>query len=82
MLSLYTRRIVVGLAAWSHAVEALDGFSVYDSESLDASLGTKCAEALSARFDCLPYVRSFMQLSYRGPLELELTEAICGADCD
>ena len=84
MMSSFSQKIVLVLAAWStifQVAPAWDGFSIYDTDSLDTSLGTKCVEALSAQINCLPYVRSFMQIRYRGPLELELTKAICNADC-
>ncbi|KAH5372380.1 hypothetical protein HBI49_061230 [Parastagonospora nodorum] len=56
-------------------------FSVYNSSSLDNSLGDGCIQALSATIDCSPFVQTFQQLSYRTDLDVELTDSICTADC-
>jgi hypothetical protein len=57
-------------------------FSIYDDSSfLDAALGESCIEALTAPIDCSPYVQTFQRLSYRGDLDVALTDSICTAGC-
>jgi hypothetical protein len=56
-------------------------FSIYTTTQLDNSLGAGCTEALTATVDCVPFVKSFTQLSYRSDLDLDLTNSICTAGC-
>jgi hypothetical protein len=56
-------------------------FTVYDSSSLDASLGESCVRALAATIDCSTLVSVFQQLSYRTDLDVELADSMCTAGC-
>lgn len=56
-------------------------FSIYEPAYLDDELGDRCIEALTAQIDCSPFVEEFQRLSYRGDLDVELTDSICTADC-
>jgi hypothetical protein len=82
-LSLSTAILLAGIRPQGYTAYAQqpEGFTVYDPSSLDVSLGSSCIEALSAIINCVPWVQTFTQLSYRGSLELELTDALCSTDC-
>lgn len=58
-------------------------FRVYEVADLDNyDVGDACVSALSADIACNPYIRSFMELSYRGSLEnVTLTSEICTGTC-
>ncbi|KAF2820810.1 hypothetical protein CC86DRAFT_360066 [Ophiobolus disseminans] len=72
--------ILVGLIQGSRLVNAQ--FTIYDSSTLiDDSLGEDCRAALTATFDCSPVVQTFQELSYRGDLDVALTDSICTQDC-
>jgi hypothetical protein len=72
--------ILIGSILGNQLVNA--AFSIYDESSvLDVSLGDACIAALTASVDCTPYVQQFQQLSYRGDLDLALTDSICTSDC-
>jgi hypothetical protein len=72
--------VLVGLISGNQFVDAT--FSIYDASTLlDNTLGEDCIAALTAEIDCTPYVQTFQQLSYRGDLDVDLTNAICTSDC-
>jgi hypothetical protein len=72
--------VLFGLISWSQLVDAQ--FFIYDDSTLlDTTLGEECRTALTAQIDCTPYAQTFQQLSYRGDLDVDLTNAICTADC-
>ncbi|CAD6446758.1 423af4fe-a76d-438d-bdb4-51553e1284f2 [Sclerotinia trifoliorum] len=57
-------------------------FAIYEPDWLDSTLGDACINALSANFNCVEYVQTFMQLRYRTSLEnVTLTDMICTSDC-
>ena len=61
-------------------VGAFRVFEVADLDNYD--IGDACVSALSADIACNPYIRSFMELSYRGSLEnITLTDEICVGTC-
>ncbi|KAF9871213.1 hypothetical protein CkaCkLH20_11382 [Colletotrichum karsti] len=66
----------------THPVHCQNGFALYNATNLDVTLGTGCVEALSTRIGCDPYVQSFAERGYRGPLpNTALTDAVCTSDC-
>lgn len=72
--------ILFGLIPGSHFVNAQ--FTIYDNSTLiDDTLGEQCRAALTATIECTPYVQEFQRLSYRGELDVALTDAICTQDC-
>lgn len=70
--------IGIGLSTTSGA----RGFSLYQANSLDVTLGPSCINALAANIDCIDYTRQFMQLRYRTSLEnITLTDQVCTGNC-
>ncbi|RSL82095.1 hypothetical protein CDV31_016965 [Fusarium ambrosium] len=75
--------ILKHLFAFGLFVEA-SAFRIYEAEDLVDmyDVGEACVSALSADITCNPYIRDFMQLSYRGSLEnVTLTDEICTGTC-
>ena len=58
-------------------------FVLYQQASLDAlGLGDSCTKALYTNITCPDYVRTFLQLRYRGsPGSKDLTDSICTTTC-
>lgn len=72
--------IVPGL--FTFPAKAQSGFTIYDPQTLNSSLGAECINALTAKFDCVPFVRKFMQLGYRKSLgDKSLTDSVCTSAC-
>ncbi|KAH8706873.1 hypothetical protein GQ44DRAFT_753038 [Phaeosphaeriaceae sp. PMI808] len=75
-----TAVVLIGFIPGTQLVNA--EFTIYDNSTLlDATLGDECRAALTASINCVPYVQTFQQLSYRGDLDVALTDSICTQDC-
>ncbi|RKK95856.1 hypothetical protein BFJ68_g14592 [Fusarium oxysporum] len=73
---------ILKLAALGLLVGA-GAFRIYEAEDLEAyDVSAACVSALSADITCNPYIRSFMQPSYRGSLDnVTFTDQICVGTC-
>ncbi|ETS75311.1 hypothetical protein PFICI_12255 [Pestalotiopsis fici W106-1] len=64
------------------AVFAQESFILYNATKLDITLGTECVDALSAAISCNSYVRTFLQLGWRGSLgDVAFTDSVCSGAC-
>ncbi|KAH6871829.1 hypothetical protein B0T10DRAFT_590608 [Thelonectria olida] len=61
----------------------IGAFRIFEAADLDNyDVGDACVSALSADIACNSYIRSFLELSYRGSLEnVTLTDEICVGTC-
>lgn len=82
MITKHTMAIFRHLVAFGLFL-SVGAFRIYEAADLDNyDVGDACVSALSADIACNSYIRSFMQLSYRGSLEnVTLTDEICTGTC-